>query len=416
MSSPHQSDTELIAQPQSHSGQGGNGQLSALYVTAEFSPAQTAVAVRAQFHVAAMRNAAMVVHVLSGASAANAAPWDTDPELTQVRVALASNQAGLKHRLIAEFRLGFSLGWAAVKRRQTYQIAVLSSPPFFANIIVAMALRLVGKPYVIDVRDRYPQVLFSVGVLRPSSFAGRILLLAERWLYAGSVCVTTVTNSLAGEILHETRFSPSVIRNGYDADAFAHQSEIDVSKVDPPTIIMHGLFGQLFDADAFIKIARYCEEHAPPHSFVLAGYGPKLQKLKEQNLSNVVDSGHLTHKAVVQLLRNATLGLSIHSNQPSTMAGFAVKVFEFIGAGIPSIVIPRGEAGLEIEANGFGWSFSNDDWQGAAQVIVSVMEKRESLSDIERALMHSRQRYARQTQAVAFANIVKRCVETQKRS
>lgn len=377
-----------------------------VYVCSEYYPGQTAVAVRSRFNVEALVDAGQSVVVLTAKVDGVTPEPAKDSEVQHINVQPPDNSKGLINRLVHEMRLGFAFGWRIVTHYRKFDFFILTSPPFFGMVIPAFVCFLFSRRYVFDVRDRYPQVFFSLGLLRRDSYAGRILLALERFIYRHSAMVTTVTSALAKEIANETQIVPKVVMNGFDATVVLQG--VDVRKSGAPKVIfMHGLFGRLFDINSFVDIVRYCGVNAGPHQFVIAGYGPGIQEITEMKLKNLSYVGHLSHQEVLQHLAKADFGLSVHTNQPSTNAGFAVKVFEFIGAGIPSIVIPKNESGIEVEREGLGWSFDNSQSIECARLIADLIDDRIDTKPFRDNLHLKRSRYSRQVQSAIFANYIK---------
>ena len=93
---------------------------------------------------------------------------------------------------------------------------IVTSPPFFALIIVFFFLWILRLPYVVDVRDRYPMTLFSLNVLSPTSFMGRILLKLEKIIYERSQAVFTVTRHLRDGIQADVAVSVHLEQNGFE--------------------------------------------------------------------------------------------------------------------------------------------------------------------------------------------------------
>ena len=77
-------------------------------------------------------------------------------------------------------------------------------------------------PYIFDIRDRYPNVLFDLNVISEDSFIGRKLSRSEEKCYKNSVLISSVTKGIDQEL--DSFQKPHVhIPNGFDGKIFDHQ-------------------------------------------------------------------------------------------------------------------------------------------------------------------------------------------------
>lgn len=378
-----------------------------LLVTADFNGASNAISVRSRFNVKALLAHGVEVEVLT--TLAPGATVHSDSLVVHgVNARGSFSDGGFVRRALTELVMGFRFATRLWSLRKTYRLVVLTSPPFFTNALCAAACVLLGKPYVLDVRDRYPQVLFDLQVLTIRGVPGRVLLSIERAMYRRAFAVLVATKGLAAQIERDwPNISVAVQRNGFDADAFERFLPVGLREPGPRLrILIHGLFGRMFDVDAFLRIAAYCAKHASAHEFVLAGYGPGLEALLKANCANVTYLGRLDHADILQLLERVDVGLSVHTEQARN--SFPVKVFEYIGAGVPCIVIPRSEAGLEVEQAGMGWSFDSSQWQTCAQRLAELTHQPALLGPIVERIRAHRHEFSRQHQAQALLEAVTR--------
>jgi hypothetical protein len=109
---------------------------------------------------------------------------------------------------------------------------------------------------------------------------------------------------------------------------------------------------------------------------------------------------------VAQLVRDSDIGLSVHSSDPSMLGSFPVKVMEYIGAGIPSIVLPCSEAGMEVAERGLGWSYDPSDWKLASDCIASLLGSACKLQEAKHRVFSQRLQYTRDRQADHFVSVV----------
>ncbi|NDK36736.1 glycosyltransferase family 4 protein [Rhodovulum sulfidophilum] len=373
-----------------------------LYVSAEYLPTEIAISIRSRFNVSALCQRGHDVTVLTS----GATRTGPDGEIVVgVGRQMSGNSASFSKRLLNEISLGVGFGWYLVRARKQYDKVIVTSPPFFALIIVFFFLWLLRLPYVVDVRDRYPMTLFSLNVLSSSSFAGHVLLKLERMIYERSQAVFTVTSVLRDGIQADTGVSVHLEQNGFDETIISGKSELE-DRQGPVRIVQHGLFGRLVDEENVVKIANYCAEHGMEHEFILVGYGAKLESIAARNLPNVRVLPKQSQASISQILQTSDIGLASMVENENTLVGMPVKVFEYIGAGLPIIHSPIGVMGKDILENEFGLAFRNQDWETAAQWLVRMIGSPKMRKEYARNVVAARQRYSRQAQSANFAEII----------
>ena len=376
--------------------------MKVLYVSAEYLPTEIAISIRSRFNVSALCQRGHDVTVLTSGATRTGPDGEA---VVGVGCQMSGNSASFPKRLLNEISLGFAFGRHLFRACKRYDKVIVTSPPFFALIIVFFFLWILRLPYVVDVRDRYPMTLFSLGILSSSSVPGRVLRKLEKMIYERSQAVVTVTRALQDEIEADTGVSVHLQQNGFDETIITGNAELE-ARHGPVRIVQHGLFGRLVDEENFVRIANYCAEHAAEHEFVLVGYGTKLDSIKSRRLPNVRVLPKQNQAGIAQILRTSDIGLASMVENENTLVGMPVKVFEYIGAGLPVIHSPIGVMGNDILENEFGLAFRNQDWEDAAQWLVRMIETPEMRKKYAKNVFAARQKYSRQTQSANFAEIV----------
>ena len=373
-----------------------------LYISAEYLPTEIAISIRSKFNVSALSQRGHDVTVLTTGTSRTGPDGEA---VVGVGRQMSSNSASLSKRLLNEISLGFGFGWHLVRARKRYDKVIVTSPPFFALIIVFLFLWSLRLPYVVDVRDRYPLTLFSLNALTSSSIVGRVLLKLEKIIYKRSQAVFTVTRVLQDGIQADTGVSVHLEQNGFD-ETIINSAAKPEDRQGPVRIVQHGLFGRLVDEENFVRIANYCAEHGMEHEFVLVGYGAKLESIAARNLPNVRVLPRQSQASISQILRTSDIGLASMVENENTLVGMPVKVFEYIGTGLPVIHSPIGVMGNDILENELGFAFRNQNWEAAAQWLVRMIGSPKMRREYAKNVVAARQKYSRQTQSANFAEIV----------
>jgi glycosyltransferase involved in cell wall biosynthesis len=256
-------------------------------------------------------------------------------------------------------------------------------------------------PYVFDVRDRYPGVLFELGTLSRDGLPGRFLSQMEQRAYTGARSVTTVTASLVQELLESNDSAKvSLVPNGYDGKLFP-EALSKHKKRDLFTVVYHGRFSRLHDIASLREMAQITQGLDSEIRFIIAG--PLPEGLSRENWGETTFLGELPRKEIPKLLAGCHLGVSLMKPSDATRVAMPAKAFEYFGVGLPVIAAPEGELSVFLRKHQVGLPFSKADPSSMAQAIVSIkndFSAWEMMSANARALRPS---LDRRVQSVRFA-------------
>lgn len=382
-----------------------------LYVTAGFF-GNNAVSSRSQVLVRALLDEGFSVDVLTSCKARDFSISDFDGvDFIKIGSGLTVDKKNKIFRFLTEIILGLFFSIKIFLIRKKHSLVIITSPPFFSVAICAFFCSLFRLVYVVDVRDRYPSVLIDLGVIRENSRLHKILKRVEQRLYRKAKALVCVTEMQIDNISRDYSISPLLVRNGFDKNLYDNKEIIYCRTIFEPSeskvkIVCHGLFGQMFDELTFLELAERSELLLPNIQFILAGYGPKIQCIKQAQRHNIDFRGHLDPQQIVNLLQEADLGLSIHIQSAREI--FPVKLFEFIGARLPMIVFPRNSAGVEVESKGMGWAYDPVDIDECLNLLSRICSyRKEVLGSCKEAISAHRSLYSRQTESLKFLELVR---------
>jgi len=247
-------------------------------------------------------------------------------------------------------------------------VILASSPP----LPVAAAAALVAKrhrvPWVMDVRDLWPEAAVALGELSNA----RLLALAERlerWLYEDATAVVTVTEPFRGLIAEKTSDPEkiSLIPNG------TTRLWIDGAKLEPDRRSLElpesqflwtyaGNVGPAQGLEAAVDAAAALGDE---FRLLVLGDGPALGRLRERAQAaapdRVVFRGQVAPEEAVRHLRASDALLVPLSGHPILRTFVPSKLFDFCAVGRPVIVAAAGEPARLSEAAGAAIPVAPDD-------------------------------------------------------
>ena len=306
------------------------------------------------------------VSVLSCRQAASA----TDSRVQVSRFDVPSNRASLPKRLLQEIRLGRDLGRMLRCLDPKPELTIITSPPFFMANLCAKTARRLKIPYVLDVRDRYPRVLFDLNLVSRNGLLGKFLKRMERNMYDGAQLVSTVTRGLTndlGEVVAKEKVE--CFPNGFDGKVFTEEV-LSRPKHERFTVVYHGRLGRFYDVEAFQALISATERLDPSVRFLFAGDLEQVSKKGDWGKSEFL--GEMSLSRIANLLAECHLGACILKNTDAMGKAFPAKVYEYLGAGLPVLASPNGELGDFLSKRDVGLTFPKADPEAMAQAIVSL--------------------------------------------
>lgn len=305
-------------------------------------------------------------------------------DVTRVPMYVTRNEGMLKRSLsYVSFMLSTIFYSRKIRRRP--DLVVATSPQFFAAVGGLIISRFLKVPFVMEVRDLWPESIVAVGAARRGLII-RMLERLEHFLYSQSDHIVVVTNAFK-QFIEAKGIDPrkiSVLKNGADLQAFAEPLDAELLDDWRRKLNLEGKFvasyigtiGMAHRADVMLEAAQQCSD--PDVVFMVVGTGAERQKLEERaaalNLSNfrLVDKQpkhvvrHLLalSDAAVVHLRASVL---FHSVIPS-------KIFEAMAMKLPIILGVEGETREIIEEAGAGIAITPEDAGALASAVRSLYE------------------------------------------
>ena len=252
---------------------------------------------------------------------------------------------GLDHLSFMLTALAFGL-----PRLGKVDVVVASSPTLFSALSAWLIASIRRVPFVLEVRDLWPEAIVGLGLMRPGPVV-RILEGLARFLYRQAALVVVVTSAFADRLAEQgvPRRKLAVIPNGADTRLFSPEVDGCAARaalgLDGRFVVAyigsHGLshgLGAVLDAAAL----------QPGVTYLLVGDGADRERLllarDQRGLRNVVMRPSVDKAQVPGLYAAADVCLVPLRDVPIFDAFVPSKLFEMLAAGRPIIGAVRGEA------------------------------------------------------------------------
>lgn len=244
-------------------------------------------------------------------------------------------------------------------------VILATSPQFFCGWAGALTALVRRRPFILEVRDLWPDSIEAVGAMR-SPLLLRLLRWMEQRLYTRARHIVTVGEGYR-EGLIEKGVPPSkisVIMNGLDPELLEAAGpggdlKAELGLGERFVCAYVGTIGMAAGLDVVLRAAeRLRDEGDDSIAFLLVGDGANLPSLKEEaarrQLERVVFTGRVDRGDVPGYLRLADACLVHLRRHPVFRQVLPSKLFEAGGLGRPVILGVEGAAARWLEKSGGG--------------------------------------------------------------
>jgi glycosyltransferase involved in cell wall biosynthesis len=278
-------------------------------------------------------------------------------------------------------------------------LILASSPQLPAAFTCLWIARLSGIPFVLEVRDLWPQVLVDQGGKPPDSPMVRLLGWMERQLYSNAHTVVVLAQGSESYVRERGARRAAWLPNGPDLELFSHQPL-------PPdqvkfTVLYAGAHGDANALENVIEAARLLEHCNSPVRFQFIGDGPEKQALMQlaAGLKTVAFNDPVPKAEIPARMAQADAILLSLRDVPLFRYGVSPnKLYDAYAIGRPVITTVAGSINSEVETHRLGVTAEPGDPQALADAILRLAQtprlEREAMAARATQLAHST--YSRQ--------------------
>jgi lipopolysaccharide/colanic/teichoic acid biosynthesis glycosyltransferase len=260
-------------------------------------------------------------------------------------------------------------------------LVIGTSPPIFQAVSAWAVAFVRRRPFLIEIRDLWPEFAIDMGVLTNPLLIG-VSRKLECFLYA---CATHIlVNSPAyREYLLAHDVPPlkiTLVPNGVDPAMFDPGSRgVAIRQrfgLEGKFVVSYaGAIGMANDLATLLRAAGRLRERQDI-AFVIAGDGKERPCLEEEaarlGLKNVIFTGRLSKAEVAQVLAASDVCVAILKDIPMFRTTYPNKVFDYMAAGRPTLLAIDGVIRKVIEESGSGIFVSPGDGAALADSIVEL--------------------------------------------
>jgi len=335
---------------------------------------------------------------------------------TRVPMYVSPNE-GVVRRTLSYLSFMVSASWYA-RRLPTPDVVVATSPQFFAAIAGFWVAWTKDVPFVLEIRDLWPESVVAVGAMDRNLIIRCFEWIEER-LYAAADRIVVVTDAFKEAIADKGIGSDkiAVIKNGIETDWWDEpldterlatlRREHDLEGKFVASYI--GTIGMAHRADVLLEAAERCDD--PDIVFMVVGTGAKRDELEARQDAMQLDNFRLVDKVpketVPYLLALSDVSVVHLRDNPLFETVIPSKMFEAMATRTPIVLGVRGEAQQIVEEAGAGIPIPPENPDALVEAVRRLKEdppRHEEMA--ENAYEHVHAHYDRQALARRYAALL----------
>ena len=250
-------------------------------------------------------------------------------------------------------------------------IVVATSPQFFCALAGRTLSFWKRKPWVMEVRDLWPESIKTVGMVKKDNMFIRYFEWQEMRCYRSARRVVVVTDSFKRRLVERgiNAAKINVVKNGVNKDLFMPMPKderlLDELHLRGKRIIGYiGTHGLAHKLDFILRCAKQLEEQADIHFLFIGNGAAKDDLLKLHNelgCTNVTMLDSVPKQEVNRYI--SILDVALINLRKSELFTTVIpsKIFENAGMGIPILMGVQGEARQIVEHYGAGLCFEPEN-------------------------------------------------------
>ncbi len=276
--------------------------------------------------------------------------------------------------------------WHSLKVKNT-DVILATSPQFFCGFAGTIASKLNRKPFILEIRDLWPDSILAVGALK-ENFAIKFLRVLEKQMYFSATKIVTLTDAFK-KYISDLGYDDNnivTIPNSMDLSRIKSISKpkTDFKKQDRFICSYIGTFGMAHNLGVVVETAKILKDNETIH-FLLIGDGAEKETIVEQarGLSNITILPLQTKKDIPWFYNISDVGLIMLKNNKLFTTVIPSKIFEYMVMKKPMIMsMPEGEATKIVIGNNCGIYCEPDNAKELAQRIQEIYNDKSYLKDL----------------------------------
>jgi len=296
-------------------------------------------------------------------------------------------------RVVSFVSFMFSSVWTALRVKDA-DLIMGTTPPIFQAVSAWIVAVIRRKPFLLEVRDLWPEFGVSMGVLKNPVVIGLARWL-ENFLYARATHILVNSPAYKTYMLEKGVPEKKVTFIPYGTDVEMFNPGVDGSPIrqrlgvqDKFVVLYAGAMGPANDIYTILRAADRLRDKEDIR-FVFFGAGKDLESIqqnaREKKLENVIFAGVAPKKEMPAVVASADVCLAILQNIPMFRTTYPNKVFDYMAAGRATVLVIDGVIRDVIEASNGGVFVTPGDDALLAKTILELSRDPDRVGQLARS-------------------------------
>jgi glycosyltransferase involved in cell wall biosynthesis len=287
-------------------------------------------------------------------------------------------------RIVSFFSFMFSSVWTALQVRDV-DLVMGTTPPIFQAVSSWVVSLVRRKPFLLEVRDLWPEFGIGMGVLK-----NPVIIAMSRWLenflYARATHILVNSPAYRKYLLEKGLPERKVTFIPYGTDVEMFNPDVDGTAIrrklgveDKFVVLYAGALGAANDIYTLLRAADRLRNE-PQIQFVLFGDGKERvnieQEVRRRELTNVLLAGVYPKREMPFVLASSDVCLAILQNILMFRTTYPNKVFDYMAAGRATILVIDGVIREVIEISRGGVFVEPGDDEQLAKTVLELSNDR----------------------------------------
>ncbi len=274
------------------------------------------------------------------------------------------------------FRL-FTLGLISVFKNNKPNIILASSPQLPATFCCLIISKIFKIPFIVEIRDLWPQVLIDMGGMEEKQILIKILRWMEKMIYKHAEYVILLSKGSIDYVKKRGAKNTIWLPNGPNLENFPEQffEKNEPSNLQTFKVLYSGAHGKANGLQYLIHCAKILAKENI--YFTLIGDGPSKNNLKElaKGLNNIEFLDPIPKSEIPNFLLSFDAVLVLLKKVPLFEYGISPnKLYDAYASYKPIIANIPGQINSEIEANHLGITAKPEDPLSLAIAIMKLKD------------------------------------------
>lgn len=276
-------------------------------------------------------------------------------------------------------------------------VVIATSPQLLVGISGWWASRIKKVPFVLEVRDLWPESLAGAGVGTATSLMYRSIGKVASFLYRHADSVVVVTPAFRDHLVREWNVPQekiSIVQNGVETALFGPQESASdiraqVGGKDKFVVSYIGTLGLAHGLETLVSAAERLQGTAPEVVFMLVGEGADRERIlalaQSKRLTNLVFIPQQSREKIPAYISASDACLVTLKGKEVFETVIPTKMLEFMSCARPVILAVRGQAKRLMEVANGGICIEPDNPQALCSAILRLREQPELREEMGRS-------------------------------